>query len=189
MGELTRQYDWSKTALGTPDQWPQSLRTTVGILLHSAFPTFLAWGRDSLICFYNDAFRPSLGDQGVHPAIGQSYPAVWPEVWDFVEPLFQQVLDQGQTVYFENQLVPIQRNGQLEEVYWTFSYSPAYDDTGEVNGVFVTCWETTNAVLAQQQTQASEVKFRSLIEEAPVSTCLFVGPELRIDVVNEVMLK
>ena len=31
MGELTINYDWSSSSVGTPDQWPQSLQTTLGI--------------------------------------------------------------------------------------------------------------------------------------------------------------
>ncbi len=56
MGELTRTKDWSKTALGAPIHWPQSLKTTLSIILNSKFPMFLFWGPD-LLCFYNDAYR------------------------------------------------------------------------------------------------------------------------------------
>jgi len=31
MGKLIRSKDWSKTPLGSPDTWPQSLRTTVSL--------------------------------------------------------------------------------------------------------------------------------------------------------------
>ena len=88
MGSLIRQYDWSATALGTPDQWSASLRTTLGILLHSAFPMALFWGPD-LLFFYNDAYRVSLGEPGKHPAIGRRAPDVWPEILGFYRPLSQ----------------------------------------------------------------------------------------------------
>ena len=58
MGELIRQKDWRNTPVGIPENWPQSLRTTLSIILNSKFPMFLFWGPD-LICFYNDAYRPS----------------------------------------------------------------------------------------------------------------------------------
>jgi hypothetical protein len=45
--------------------WPASLKTIVGILLHSRQPMFLWWGPD-LIQFYNDAYLPSFG-HGKHP--------------------------------------------------------------------------------------------------------------------------
>ena len=68
MGELCRKKDWTPTILGPPRNWPQSLRTTLGNLLSSPFPMFLFWGRH-LTCFYNDAYRPSLGNNGKHPSI------------------------------------------------------------------------------------------------------------------------
>ncbi|WP_217452266.1 hypothetical protein [Mucilaginibacter humi] len=60
MGQLTREFDWSKTVLGPPEGWSQSLLTTISIILNSRFPMFLWWGPE-LIQFYNDAYRPSLG--------------------------------------------------------------------------------------------------------------------------------
>lgn len=68
MGEITRNVNWAATVLGAPDAWPQSLRTTLSIILNSKFPMFLFWGPE-LICFYNDAYRPSLGNNGKHPAV------------------------------------------------------------------------------------------------------------------------
>lgn len=158
MGALTRAFNWADTPLGPPDQWPQSLKTTLGILLHSAFPMFLFWG-DDLLCFYNDAYRPSLGTDGKHPAIlGKPGKEAWPEIWEFIGPLIEQVMTTGEPAWFEDQLLPIYRNGQLEDVYWTFSYSPAYGDDGQINGVFVTCSETTaNVIRAKQQQELTDL--------------------------------
>src|SRR6476660_8582108 len=120
MGELTRKHDWSKTSIGSPDNWPQSLRTMLGVLLNSRYPMFLWWGPD-LIQFYNDAYRPSLGNAGKHPtALGQQAEDCWPEIWDTIKPLIDKVLKDGEATWSENQLIPIYRNGHLENVYWTF---------------------------------------------------------------------
>ena len=35
MGAMIRQYDWSGTALGTIEAWPDGLRTAVGVMLCS----------------------------------------------------------------------------------------------------------------------------------------------------------
>ena len=169
MGALTRAYDWSTTALGIPDQWPLSLRTTVGIVLHSAFPMFLFWGPD-LLCFYNDAYRVSLGDDGKHPAVGKRGGEVWPETWNFIGPMIAQVMRTGEPTFFEDQLVPIYRNGRLEDVYWTFSYSPAFGDDGEIDGVLVTCTETTRQVLARQKVEEAETSLRVAVEMAQLGT-------------------
>ncbi|MCR8526570.1 hypothetical protein WB334_26460, partial [Escherichia coli] len=62
---------------------------------------FLFWG-DELTCFYNDAFRPSLGDNGKHPAIGKMAKETWAEIWDFTHPLIQGVMTTGNAVQFED---------------------------------------------------------------------------------------
>ncbi|GAB3641655.1 PAS domain-containing sensor histidine kinase [Spirosoma arcticum] len=187
MGALTRNYDWSTTALGTPDQWPLSLRTTVGIVLHSAFPLFLFWGPD-LICFYNDAYRGSLGDEGKHPAVGKRGADVWPEIWNFIGPLIDRVLQTGEPTFFADQLVPIYRNGRLEDVYWTFSYSPAYGDGGEINGVLVVCNETTQALMGRRRLEADEARFRSIIQQTPAATMVLHGDNYVIDQINDSMM-
>jgi signal transduction histidine kinase len=144
-GKLVLDYDWASSSLGPIAEWPQSLRTTLDIVLHSAFPMFLFWGPD-LICFYNDAYRPSLGAEGRHPAIGRKASDVWPDIWDAIHPIILKVLNTGQPAWFEDRLIPIFRNNNLENVYWTFSYSAAYDN-GKISGVVVTCMETTAAVM------------------------------------------
>src|ERR1700721_2148296 len=129
MGQLTRSKNWADTCIGTPDKWPQSLRTTLSILLNSKFPMFLWWGPE-LICFYNDAYRPSLGQNGKHPTIlGQPAKEAWWEIWTIIKPLIDQVLTTGQSTWSEDQLIPIFRNGSIEDVYWTFSYSPVNDES------------------------------------------------------------
>ena len=184
MGALTRSFDWSRTSIGSPEQWQQSLRTTLGIVLHSAFPMFLFWGED-LICFYNDAFRPSLGTDGKHPALGKKGTEVWPEIWDFIGPLLKKVMDSGEPVWFEDQLVPFFRNGKIEDIYWTFSYSPVYDDGGQINGVFVTCTETTQKVLVFNQLHDSERRFQNLVTDATVGIIVLIGKDMVVEIVND----
>jgi PAS domain S-box-containing protein len=188
MGKLTRSFDWSSSSIGAPDQWPQSLRTTLGIILHSAFPMFLFWGKD-LICFYNDAFLPSLGIDGKHPALGKKGIEVWPEIWSFIGPLIEQVMTSGEPVWFEDQLVPFYRNGRMEDIYWTFSYSPAYGDDGDINGVFVTCTETTGKVITNKKLKKNEQNLRNTITQAPIAMCILTGPDHVVEIANDRMLE
>lgn len=150
MSELIRSYPWQETSLGPIEQWPLCLKTTLANLLHSAFPMFLFWG-DDLLCFYNDAYRPSLGNNGKHPAIGKKAKEVWYDTWHFIGPLISNVMASRRPVWYEDQLVPFYRNGQVEDIYWTFSYSPAFGDNADVCGVLVTCMETTANVLARKR--------------------------------------
>ncbi|GAB2799705.1 hypothetical protein GCM10027275_52110 [Rhabdobacter roseus] len=167
MGALTRNKDWSQTPVGPVAQWPQLLRTTLSILLNTRFPMFLWWGQE-LICFYNDAYRPSLGDRGKHPAIlGKRAHEAWPEIWDTIHPLIDQVLEGGEAIWREDQLIPIYRNGGMEDVYWTFSYSPVRDESDAVAGVLVTCHETTDKINTLKRIEESEERFRQVADSAP----------------------
>jgi PAS domain S-box-containing protein len=168
MGELTRSNDWSKTSLGVPGSWPQSLRTTISILLHSGFPIVLFWGPE-LICFYNDAFRPSLGKEGKHPRIlGMKGEDAWQEIWPTIKPWIDEVLNENKAIWNEDLLLPIYRNGKIEDVYWTFSYSPVSDETGKPAGVFVSVVETTGKVRAFKQLAESELRFRTMAEASDI---------------------
>jgi signal transduction histidine kinase len=170
MGELTRSFDWSKTPIGTPDTWPQSLLTTVNIILNSRFPMFLWWGQE-LIQFYNDAYRPSLGNTGKHPtALGQRGIECWPEIWPVIKPLIDQVLTTGQPTWSENQLIPIYRNNELEDVYWTFSHSRVIDEEGRAAGVLVICTENTAQIQSYHALQDAKKELEFAIESAELGT-------------------
>lgn len=170
MGQLIRTMDWTHHLLNSIEHWPQSLRTTLSIILHSRFPTFLFWGPE-LICFYNDAYRPSLGDAGKHPtALGQRGEMVWPEIWSSIKPLIDQVMLGGDAIWSEDQLLPINRNGQMEDVYWTYSYSPVHNELGDVGGVFVTCTEATEKIRTLQSIEESKDQLHFAIEAAELGT-------------------
>jgi PAS domain S-box-containing protein len=185
MGELTRKFNWSETSIGAPHTWPQSLRTTVAMVLSSKFPMFIWWGED-LVQFYNDAYRPSLGNNGKHPlALGQKGKDCWPEIWDIIHPLIQQVLNTGEATWSEDQLVPIYRNGKIEDVYWTFGYSALRNDLDEIEGVLVVCTETTEKVKTVRNLIESEKRFLSIVESTPFPIGVYVGREMRIAMANK----
>jgi len=189
MGQLTREKDWSQTVLGPPAQWPQSLRTTLSILLSSRFPMFLFWGPE-LIQFYNDAYRPSLGIDGKHPtALGQRGEECWKEIWYYIGPIIERVRTGGEASWDEDQLLPIYRNGKLEDVYWTFSYSPVKDESGEINGVLVVCNETTKQVNTTKRLEVIDKKFRNTVKQAPVGIVIMRGPDYKVELANDAYLQ
>ncbi|AGP38567.1 ATP-binding protein [Sorangium cellulosum] len=149
MGALIRSIDWSRTALGPVEAWPQSLRTALSILLSSEHPMFLWWGRE-LIQFYNDGYRPILGSKKHPAAMGQAGRACWKEIWDVIEPMIEKVFAGGAT-YLRDGLLILDRNGFLEECYFNYGYSPIRDERGAVAGVFVACSESTGHILGQRR--------------------------------------
>lgn len=165
MGTLIRQYDWSKTELGLPNQWPCSLRTTLSLLLKSRVPMFLLWGND-LICFYNDAYRPILGIKEKHiDPLGKPGVDVWPAIQPITSVQVDTVLTNGEAVWSEAQLVSYSRNGKKEDLYCTFDYTPVPDDSGVPTGVLVTCAEET-----RQAIEEAEATLRGAIELAELGT-------------------
>lgn len=176
------------TPLGPPERWSPALKTTLSIVLSSRHPMFIWWGPE-LIQFYNDAYMPSLGIRGEtasnDPAVmGRRGKECWPEIWPIISPQIHDVMELGIASWNENQLVPIRRNGRLEDVYWTYGYSPIYDVDGAVGGTLVVCQETTDQVLARRKVQdahaevaAARARLENLIEHAPAFVCTLDGPE------------
>src|SRR5580698_8979456 len=165
MGALTRAHDWSGTPLGNPETWPQSLRTAVRILLNTNHPMFIWWGPE-LIQFYNDAYRQTMGPERHPSALGQRGRECWAEIWDIIGPQIEQVMSGGGATWHENQLVPVTRHGRLEQVYWTYGYSPIDEDDG-IGGFLVVCRDVTEHVFAEQALRQSEAEFRTLAEAVP----------------------
>lgn len=184
-GALIRAYDWTTTPLGGPETWPQSLRTAVRLLLSTRHPMFLYWGPE-LIQFYNDAYSASLGAERHPGAIGQRGKDCWAEIWSVIGPEIEQVMSGGEATWHENQLVPITRNGHVDEVYWTYSFSPMDDEAAPhgVGGVLVVCTETTQAVLANRRSGAEAEGWRHIFEQAPSFMSILRGPDHVHEYVN-----
>jgi len=162
MRDLVRAFPWHTTVLGPIDAWPASLRTCVGVVLHAAQPMFLYWGED-LVQIYNDAFVPCFGADKHPAALGQEGRMCWAEAWPTIGPQIDHVRRGGEPQCYADQLVPIVRNGRLEDVYWNYSYTPVYDDHDRVGGVLVVCIDTTPQVLAERRRHALDLLGRALL--------------------------
>jgi signal transduction histidine kinase len=149
-GRAARAVDWAATPLGPIESWSAALITLLATLFRARQPMLLMWG-ESLTQFYNDAFLPSFGE-GKHPrAMGQAARACWAEVWPLVGGQLEDAIHRGIPARNEDALVPILRNGRLEEVYWTYTYTPVPADGERSAGILVVCTETTGRVLAERR--------------------------------------
>ncbi len=146
---ILRTLDWENTPLGPVEDWPQSLRTSIGICLNSAFAILVWWGPE-LVMLYNDAYAPIISSK--HPrALGARGSEIFPEVWDTIGPMLTNVLVRGEAVRADDLLLVLNRNGYPEECYFTFSYSPIVDETGNVAGIFTPVHETTERVINERR--------------------------------------
>jgi PAS domain S-box-containing protein len=159
MGRILRSMDWIKTPLGPIESWPQSLLTTVSLCLASNFPISLAWGPKH-VQIYNDGYWPICG--GKHPqAMGQDFSECWASAWPVIGEAFERALA-GETSYLENQRMFLDRNGYLEETFFTFSFSPIRDESGGVGGLFHPVTETTAEMVGERRMRA----LRDLVAQA-----------------------
>ena len=168
MAALMRTVDWAGTPIGAVESWPQSLRTVVSICLTSRFPIFLWWGPE-LVMLYNDAFRPILGASKHPTAMGQRGQECWPEIWPMIGPMLQGVVERGEATRSDDQLLLLDRNGYLEECYFTFTYSPIFGETGGVGGVFSAVIETTARVLGERRLETLRALAERTLEVSTVA--------------------
>jgi len=187
MGELIRGKDWSKTSLGDPSTWPQSLCTMVAVMLENPFGMYIAWG-DNYTQLYNDGYRPILGSTKHPEALGISTRQTFSEIWDIIGPMFDGVMD-GKPIGFPDFMLPLNRNGFVEECYFDFSYSPIRKEDGTVGGVLVTVIETTEKKRATEALKESNSRFLNNIMQAPVAMCVFRGKEHIVEIANDKMIQ
>jgi PAS domain S-box-containing protein len=156
MADLTRAHDWASTPLGPIDTWSDTLLCSVNLMLSCQFPTVIFWGPE-MIQFYNDGYRPLMTEK--HPrALGQSARECWKEAWHLIGPQWEAVLATGETTYMKEVLVPVIRNGRLQNIYWTYSYSPIYGPESTIDGILIVCHDVTDEVLASRQLRESEAR-------------------------------
>ncbi|MEJ1224004.1 PAS domain-containing sensor histidine kinase [Sediminicola sp. 1XM1-17] len=168
MGKLIRNKDWGNTPLGDPKDWPHSLQTMVSVMLDNPFGMYIAWGKE-YTQIYNDGYRPILG-QTKHPnALGISTRKTFSEIWHIIGSMFDGVME-GIPVGFPDFMLPLDRNGFVENCYFDFAYSPIRLDNGEVGGVLVTVIETTNKKKAEVELKESENELHFAVEAAQLGT-------------------
>ncbi len=201
LASLTQAFDWAATPLGPSNQWPDSLKTILGVVLASNHPMFIWWGPD-LIQFYNDAYRKTMGPERHPSALGQPGRECWQETWPIIGPQIESIMAGGPPTWHEDQLVPVTRHGRREDVWWTYGYSPIQDSTG-VRGVLVVCNDVTKEHLAKDELKRvnerliAEIKCRQheaerlkvLFQQAPGFMCILRGPQHVFEFANDAYMR
>ena len=163
MGKLMREFNWEATALGVPQNWPLQLKQQTGIMLNTPSPMMICWGKD-LIRLYNDACIPILGSTRHPHALGITVYETLAGGQDTVKPLFDRVMG-GEAVAFQDFKFTLNRDGQDEDVYFDFSYTPITDEDMNIHGILVICTETTSKVLALEGMRSTNEKIATSNEE------------------------
>ncbi len=153
LGQLGRDLlavDWAGTPLGRPSEWPQSLKSTLQVMLTSRFSMWMAWG-PQLTFFANEAYcQATLGKK--YPwALGKPAREVWSEIWSDIGPRIDGVLSTGIASWDQSLPLILERSGFPEETYHTFSYSPLADESGVIVGMLCVVSEETSRVINERR--------------------------------------
>jgi PAS domain S-box-containing protein len=141
---------------------------------------FVVWGPE-LAFLYNDPYLEILGAK--HPAaLGGRFRTIWSEVWPDIESLVATALA-GEALYREDMPLVLNRHGDEEACWFTFSYSPVSDEGGSVTGLLCIMSETTGKVLAERRNAflvGLEERLRSLTapREVTAAAAEFLGRQL-----------
>ena len=200
MGELIFTHDWTGSGLGPVHDWPPPLQLALSIMLRLPSAALLFWG-PNLIQIYNDSFRNLM--DGKHPkGLGQRASECWPEVWGFLEPVCEAVMQRGESLTFDEQRFLLSCNGASEELFFKLTCSPLpgampIDAKGSLpGGVFVTVAERAEPVLARAHhaegarlmdaVQASRIQLlENAFSKAPSFMCLLRGTDFVFEFAND----
>ncbi|MFD2261524.1 HWE histidine kinase domain-containing protein [Lacibacterium aquatile] len=182
MGARMRAYDWSNSPLGPAWLWPQSLKTTVSIMLRTPVAIVLLWGPDGIM-LYNDAY--SIFAAGRHPhLLGSKVLEGWPEVADFNANVMR-VGMAGGTLSYQDQELTLHRNGKPEPVFMNLDYSPVLDESGKPGGVLAIVVETTERIQAERRIADEGERLRAMFKQAPGFIAVLRGPDHVLEIVND----
>ena len=161
MGRLVREHDWSATALDAPGTWPQSLRTSVRVMLNTDHPMCIFWGETGT-CIHNDAYRPSLGPERHPSSLGRPAREVCRERWHVIGPKIEQGMAGRGTTWHENEPISMPGDAVRDAMCWTCSCSPLDDVRAPhgVGGVLVVCIETTQQMQLERRLADSEQRLQ-----------------------------
>ncbi|MET2825911.1 PAS domain-containing sensor histidine kinase [Mesorhizobium shangrilense] len=181
LGCLVATFDWAQTSIGPISTWPQSLKTSVSLILRSQVPIVMLWGEDGVM-IYNDAYSVFAG--GRHPQLlGSKVREGWPEVADFNDNVMKVVLAGG-TLAYRDQELTLNRSGKPEQVWMNLDYSPILDERGRPAGVIAIVVETTEKVAAERWQKSERERQRQMFEQAPGFMAMMSGPDHVFELTN-----
>ncbi len=185
MAELVRRHDWRNTRLGAIEDWSDTLVAAVNLSLTSPLSFALFWGSD-LTLIYNDVYRLFLN--GKHPqALGQTVREAWKEAWHIVGTSIEAAFTEGSSTHVKNRLIPVEMDGTLKDVYWTYWLNPVYED-GRIAGVSAIAIDVTAEVLAAHRLEQSE-KRSSLILQSIGDAVIVTDAEMCVCRMNPIAEK
>ncbi|KAA6440983.1 PAS domain S-box protein [Dyadobacter flavalbus] len=189
-GEITK---WVGMSLDINDRKraEQALRNSEArfqtLIEEAPVATSLFMGRELRVVVANEPMLAIWG-KGPHQ-VGRTLAEILPEIAN--QP-FLDILDQvyvtGQTYSAKGARADLVYDGVLGTYYFDFTYKPILDDQGQVYAILQMAVDVTHQVVGQQKLQASEARFRQIVEQALMPICLLRGKEMVLELANQPLL-
>lgn len=182
-GGLIAAFDWNTTRLGPIDTWPVPLVAAMKVMLLTRLPMYIAWGPD-LTLIYNDAYAATIPEK--HPAaLGQPLRLIWdPDAWKALAPEIEGALA-GHPSFVKDKPHPLGCAPDAATSYFTYCSVPLSDETGRIQGVFCSGYETTTDVRTRDAYKADSERLRDLFDQAPGFMVVLRGPDHVFEIVND----
>ncbi|KAI9150441.1 Hybrid signal transduction histidine kinase K [Paramyrothecium foliicola] len=149
--QYARTIDWATTPLGSMEKWSPEFRQAANLVMCNPHPAALFWGSE-LTMLYNEAYAAEVAGNK-HPSLmGTGFSGPFSELWDYAGPVFAECARTGISVRKENDYLPIDRHGLLEETFYSWSFTPLYGGSNRILGFYNAPFETTDSVLSQRRT-------------------------------------
>jgi len=186
IGDIVRTTDWSATPLGDYATWPQSLRSSLSLVLNASGIAALYWGPEQRL-LYNDAYGDALGER--HPwAFGRPIAEALSDIAPLLLPQVAQVMASGAGLALENVPMTMNRHGREEQTVWTYSFSPIQGETGGCAGVVLFATEMTRQAEAERSAFEARRRQQRLLDKMPCLNAMLTGPRHVCEYGNETVL-
>jgi PAS domain S-box-containing protein len=147
---FARTVHWEATPLGPMDKWSPEFRQTVNLVMSNPHPASLFWGSD-LTMLYNEAYAAEVAGHKHPNLMGTGFSGPFSELWDSVSEVFAECARTGVSIRKEDDYLPIERHGFLEETFYSWSWTPLYGGTNRILGFYNAPFETTQSVLSHRR--------------------------------------
>ncbi|KAK4180903.1 hypothetical protein QBC36DRAFT_319342 [Triangularia setosa] len=148
--QYARTVNWATTPLGPMEKWSPEFKQTANLCMNNPHPAALFWGSE-LTMLYNEAYAAEVAGNK-HPSLmGTGFSGPFSELWDYLRPIFAECARTGISVRKEDDYLPIDRHGLLEETFFSWSFTPMYGGTDRILGFYNAPFETTKQVINRRR--------------------------------------
>src|SRR6185437_10470217 len=81
-----------------------------------------------------------------------------------IGPELEAAILRGESIFHENVLIPVLRDGRVQDIYWTYSNSPIYGPSGEITGILSICHDMTREILAGRERDAFSERLEQVLD-------------------------